>query len=103
MRSGTDCTVVIVDLDGFKAVNDRHGHAAGDQLLVALADAWRLALRPADLVARYGGDAFVLVLPRTDVASAREVLSRLASCSPASWSYGLAAHRPPAGFPALRI
>ena len=92
-RSGSDLTLVVIDLDGFKGVNDRLGHAAGDQLLVDLADAWTRELRPTDLLARWGGDEFVLVLPGTDVPSAREAMQRLAAVSPSRWSYGLAAHR----------
>ncbi len=54
--------VAYLDLDGFKAVNDRHGHAVGDQLLVTLADRMRQALREGDTLARLGGDEFVAVL-----------------------------------------
>jgi len=100
-RSAGNLTVVAVDLDGFKGVNDRHGHAAGDRLLVDLAAAWTAGLRPNDLLARHGGDEFVLVLPGTDTSSARELLARLRAVSPASWSYGLAAHVPGATLPEL--
>ena len=92
-RSGDDVTVAVLDLDGFKAVNDVHGHAAGDALLVQLSRAWSDELRPLDLLGRWGGDEFVLVLPGTDLTSARATVLRLAAASTAAWSYGLAPYR----------
>jgi diguanylate cyclase (GGDEF)-like protein len=67
---------VIIDLDDFKGVNDRHGHLAGDELLRAVAGALTDTLRPYDQVARYGGDEFVLVLPGTDEMEARTIAER---------------------------
>jgi predicted signal transduction protein with EAL and GGDEF domain len=55
-RQGSPLTVAMLDLDGFKAVNDHHGHEAGDRLLVATAEAWLRTLRSIDTLARYGGD-----------------------------------------------
>ena len=52
-----------LDLDGFKGVNDRFGHAAGDAVLVAVADRLRASVRDADFVCRIGGDEFVILLP----------------------------------------
>lgn len=63
VRRGHDISVVLyVDLDGFKEINDRHGHRAGDRVLTVIADRLRSATRPADLVARLGGDEFAVVL-----------------------------------------
>jgi two-component system cell cycle response regulator len=65
-RSGVPMSLVMVDLDHFKALNDRHGHQAGDATLRAVARALAAACRPGDLVARYGGEEFAVLLPDTD-------------------------------------
>jgi diguanylate cyclase (GGDEF)-like protein len=89
-RSGVPVTVGIIDLDGFKAYNDEHGHAAGDDLLVSLAAAWAEAMRAGDLLSRYGGDEFVLVLPGTVLDHSDEVAERLHAQHPTTWSVGFA-------------
>ena len=66
-RSGKSLALVYLDLDGFKAVNDTHGHDIGDQLLIEVAKRIQLSLRETDTLARIGGDEFVLVL--SDVSS----------------------------------
>ncbi|MFH1812733.1 MAG: EAL domain-containing protein [Pseudomonadota bacterium] len=71
-RSGGSLAVIYLDLDGFKAVNDRHGHDAGDDLLVAISVRIKAALRAADTLARMGGDEFVAVL--VDLKSERDCL-----------------------------
>lgn len=80
MARGTFGTVVIADLDNLKAVNDQHGHGAGDRLLRQCADLLRAALRPYDRLYRWGGDEFLLVIPSArgeDVAlRLNEVLGR---------------------------
>lgn len=70
--------VVMIDLDGFKQINDRLGHAAGDQLLQELARRIALSVRDADLVCRYGGDEFLLILPVMDRSGARELVKTIA-------------------------
>lgn len=62
-RSGAPFALVFLDVDGLKTVNDTHGHAAGDRLLRAVADAVRAGVRPYDLLVRFGGDEFVCALP----------------------------------------
>jgi diguanylate cyclase (GGDEF)-like protein/PAS domain S-box-containing protein len=70
-----EVTVMLIDLDGFKAVNDQHGHAAGDELLHAVAGRLRHGVRAGDLVARLGGDEFAIIIKN---AAGREAISRVA-------------------------
>ncbi|MGA0612075.1 diguanylate cyclase, partial [Caldimonas sp. KR1-144] len=67
----------LIDLDHFKRINDRHGHAGGDRVLVAVADRLREALRDSDLVARWGGEEFLVVTPSLGVQRAQELANRL--------------------------
>jgi diguanylate cyclase (GGDEF)-like protein len=90
-RRGEALAVVAIDLDGFKEVNDSLGHAAGDRLLADVSAAWRGALRDGDLLARTGGDEFVLLLPDTSVEEAAAVVRRLRRAHEARWSAGVAA------------
>jgi diguanylate cyclase (GGDEF)-like protein len=62
--------MLMIDVDHFKAVNDRHGHHAGDLVLRALADRLREVLRQADVVARLGGEEFAALMPETDMPAA---------------------------------
>jgi diguanylate cyclase (GGDEF)-like protein len=69
--------VSLLDIDFFKQINDRHGHAAGDAVLRAFAQAARAELREGDVLARWGGEEFLLMLPDTVVADAHAVLERV--------------------------
>lgn len=72
-------TLVMLDIDHFKSINDRYGHVAGDHALVELAKHLRRSLRKQDLIGRFGGEEFVLVLPDTDSDKAFEVIERVRS------------------------
>jgi diguanylate cyclase (GGDEF)-like protein len=76
-REGEPTGVAFVDLDHFKEVNDLHGHATGDALLAELGRRMRAAVRPADTVARYGGDEFVVVCEGVDADALRHLGQRL--------------------------
>lgn len=71
-------SLLMLDLDNFKAVNDRHGHAFGDQFLHAVADTLTHSIRPGDFLARYGGDEFTVILPQTGEEQAYSVALRIA-------------------------
>jgi diguanylate cyclase (GGDEF)-like protein len=76
-RDDTALACAIIDLDDFKRVNDVRGHQAGDELLRGVSATLQQQLRPYDQVARYGGDEFVLLLPGSDEADARQVAERV--------------------------
>ncbi len=86
-RQGTRLAIMLVDLDHFKHINDRFGHAVGDRTLIALATALGRAVRQSDTVARLGGDEFVILLPRVGNAMdavnvARKIIDHLAQTGP---------------------
>ena len=82
--------LMMIDVDNFKAFNDQYGHIAGDSVLVAVAEALREYLRPTDLVARFGGDEFAVLLPDLQIKQARQTAERIrqqiAGLSPPSLS-----------------
>lgn len=77
LAAGEGLSVAVVDADHFKQVNDRHGHEVGDQVLFSLAGRMSTALRGSDLLGRYGGEEFLVVLPGTDLALAATAAERV--------------------------
>jgi diguanylate cyclase (GGDEF)-like protein len=89
-RSGNRLTLAMLDLDGFKQINDLRGHTVGDRVLADLGRSWRERLRTGDILARHGGDEFVLLLPATTPEGAGAVLDRLRDEDlPVTWSVGI--------------
>ena len=84
-RDETPLSVMVLDVDHFKRINDVFGHAAGDHVLRLMADTLHAALRPGDFVARFGGEEFVVILPGTPLfgaaAAAERVRARIANAS----------------------
>ena len=78
-RFGSPLSLVVADLDGFKQINDAHGHPAGDACLRSVAEVLRASLRRYDACFRWGGDEFVLLLPETEAAAAEIVCRRAAA------------------------
>lgn len=76
-RYDAPVAVLVADLSGFKRVNDEHGHAAGDEALIAVSRMLQQSVRAEDPVGRWGGDEFVVLLPHTDAAGARLLADRL--------------------------
>lgn len=76
-RSGRPVTLLLLDIDEFKSINDTYGHDTGDFVLLLLAEILREEVRPFDLIARYGGDEFVIMLMDTDEMQARSIAERI--------------------------
>lgn len=76
-RYGQNFALLLMDVDHFKAINDEHGHPAGDAVLRALAEVLQSNMREADVIARFGGEEFAVLLPSTDEHAARECAERL--------------------------
>jgi len=106
-RLDTPFTLVLADLDDFKAVNDRHGHAVGDDVLRGFASVLRTTVRDTDLAGRWGGEEFLLLLPGTDSAGALHLAERVRTALAertfrggagatiaVTCSFGVAEHRP---------
>lgn len=91
-RDKTPFTVALLDLDFFKKFNDSFGHQAGDKLLQSAAIAWLATIRLPDILGRYGGEEFILLLPNTNLEGANNVIERLRPVVPANqtFSSGLA-------------
>jgi GGDEF domain-containing protein len=91
-RDGVPLSVAILDLDHFKRFNDRYGHQAGDRLLKSATVVWSRMLRTTDLLCRYGGEEFSVLLPDATSDRAAEVLERLRQVTPQgqTFSAGLA-------------
>jgi diguanylate cyclase (GGDEF)-like protein len=84
MRRRSPLCVAVLDLDNFKALNDAKGHLAGDRVLRTASAAWLGLLRDTDVLARYGGDEFALVLPDCTPQKATEIIDRLSSATEGS-------------------
>jgi diguanylate cyclase len=76
-RHGGNTGVIVLDLDHFKTVNDQHGHPAGDKVLVHVAEALRDGVRNTDIVARIGGEEFIVLLPQTDIDASTVLAEKL--------------------------
>jgi diguanylate cyclase len=77
VRRDHACSIAMMDFDGFKSINDKYGHLAGDKVLVDCAQYVMAHLRPYDRVFRYGGEEFLICLPDTDLATAHDIIDRL--------------------------
>lgn len=89
LRTGRPLTVVMFDLERFKYVNDTYGHLTGDRILADVAAAFKVRTRYCDVIGRYGGDEFLLLLPDTDVEEARHIADRLLDgIRELSWTIG---------------
>jgi diguanylate cyclase (GGDEF)-like protein len=116
-RDPGQLALALADIDHFKRFNDRFGHGAGDQVLVSVARAMARTLRPTDLVARFGGEEFVILFPDTTLEDASRAAERVraaveteqiqiaggATLPPVTLSIGLAAYRPGRPVPALLL
>lgn len=92
-RHGNRLSIMIIDLDNFKAINDTHGHLEGDKVLVDFSGKAKTSLRETDRLTRFGGDEFMAVLPDTDIEQASLIANRLheagKEAQPIAWSVSI--------------
>src|SRR5207249_3948484 len=81
-KTGLPLSLVLIDIDHFKDFNDQHGHQAGDRLLKEVAARWMIHLRAADVLARFGGDEFAMILPNCPQWAARAIAERICAAVP---------------------
>lgn len=100
-RAGTPCSVIMIDIDDFKVINDQHGHAAGDELLRAVGEMLTSNARAADIACRVGGDEMAVILPMTGEDGAEAARARFEASQgsimrpdgrPLRLSFGTATH-----------
>lgn len=104
-RYGSPLTVLMIDLDHFKRVNDTYGHDAGDAVLRHFSQLMSEAMRDADILGRYGGEEFIVLMPQTDASQGREAgerLRKLVEESPTPWSGGSIHHTASIGLASSR-
>jgi diguanylate cyclase (GGDEF)-like protein len=77
VRYGSAYSLLVIDVDNFKDVNDLHGHSKGDEVLTVASRLLRKALRPSDFLGRFGGDEFLAILPHTDAQGAQVIAERM--------------------------
>lgn len=94
-RHGNKLSIMLIDLDKFKDINDTHGHLAGDKVLVDFAQKTKISLRDTDRLTRFGGDEFMAILPDTDLEQALLIAGRLheagKTSQPIAWSVSIGA------------
>ena len=90
-RYNRELSLVLFDLDGFKQINDTQGHAAGDDALRQFATLLKKSAREADIVCRFGGDEFAVILPETDKTSAAKFVTRVSRATSIAATAGIAA------------
>jgi len=90
LARGQTLSAVLFDLDHFKQVNDKYGHMEGDRMLTEVASMLKANTRVDDIIGRYGGDEFLLLLPDTDGREARMIANRLSRNAPMTMSFGVA-------------
>ncbi|PLX66110.1 MAG: hypothetical protein C0603_11890 [Denitrovibrio sp.] len=102
VRYGQDVSLLIMDIDFFKEVNDRYGHLAGDKVLIELTEIVSNNIRKSDVFARYGGEEFVLMMPGTDLEGAHEKADHIrkiiaehkfSNCGQVTCSFGVASYK----------
>jgi diguanylate cyclase (GGDEF)-like protein len=102
-EAGRPLSLVMIDLDRFREINERHGQKEGDRVIAGAVSAFKRVLRETDVIARYGGDEFTVILPDTGLEAAREIAERMRREVGGFDSDGARVYEPPGSEPAVRV